>query len=87
MPRSNVPGVWDHAETGGWSDRQLHASDERTGPDQAPYHNRQPVILERAQWGDWLDVTNDIAPAFRGSPAGTLAVERFVDAPAVPQLF
>jgi hypothetical protein len=40
------------------------------------------VILERAQWADWLDASNDMAPSFKGSPLGSIAVERFTDAPA-----
>jgi len=45
------------------------------------------MILETARWADWLDVANDMAPSFRGSPAWTIIVERFVEAPAAPQLF
>jgi hypothetical protein len=45
------------------------------------------VILERAQGSDWLDAKNDMAPSFRGSPAGSISVERFVEPAAAPQLF
>jgi hypothetical protein len=45
------------------------------------------VILERAQWADWLDVKNDLAPTFLGSSAGSISVERFVEPAAAPQLF
>ncbi|HEX3886130.1 MAG TPA: SOS response-associated peptidase [Phenylobacterium sp.] len=42
------------------------------GPDIAPYHNRQIVILPRAQWADWLGPSSDEAiPAL---PAGSLKV-------------
>jgi putative SOS response-associated peptidase YedK len=42
------------------------------GPDIAPYHNRQIVILPRAQWADWLSPSPDAAiPAL---PAGSLKV-------------
>jgi putative SOS response-associated peptidase YedK len=44
------------------------------GPDIAPYHDRQPVILPRADWGAWVDVSRP-APALGPSPAGTLNVE------------
>jgi putative SOS response-associated peptidase YedK len=40
------------------------------GPDIAPYHNRQIVILPRARWADWLAPSPDSAiPAL---PAGSL---------------
>jgi putative SOS response-associated peptidase YedK len=47
------------------------------GPDQAVYHNREPVVLRRDQWTKWLDLANDMAASFRGSPAGSLNVEPF----------
>jgi len=44
------------------------------GPDIAPYHNRQIVILPRAQWADWLGPSPDAPiPAL---PAGSLKVEQ-----------
>ena len=42
------------------------------GPDIAPYHNRQIVILPRAQWAEWLGPSPDMRiPAL---PAGSLNV-------------
>jgi putative SOS response-associated peptidase YedK len=42
------------------------------GPDIAPYHNRQIVILPRTQWAEWLGPSPDMRiPAL---PAGSLAV-------------
>jgi hypothetical protein len=46
-----------------------------TGPSRVDFHNRQPVILPKDGWSEWLDVKNDFAPSFRGSPAGTIAEE------------
>jgi putative SOS response-associated peptidase YedK len=44
------------------------------GPDIAPYHNRQIVILPRAQWASWLGPSPDATiPAL---PAGSLKVEQ-----------
>ena len=44
------------------------------GPDIAPYHNRQIVILPRPQWADWLGPSPDaVIPAL---PAGSLKVEQ-----------
>jgi putative SOS response-associated peptidase YedK len=45
------------------------------GTDKAPFHTRQPVILPRDGWADWLNADNDLAPNYRGSPAGTIAEE------------
>ncbi|MGA9866561.1 MAG: SOS response-associated peptidase [Acetobacteraceae bacterium] len=41
------------------------------GPDVAPYHNRQPVVLDRDAWATWLD---GAAGLLRPSPAGSLVV-------------
>ena len=42
------------------------------GPDIAPYHNRQIVILPRTQWADWLGPSPDaVIPSL---PAGSLKV-------------
>ncbi|MDR3512399.1 MAG: SOS response-associated peptidase [Caulobacteraceae bacterium] len=46
------------------------------GPDVAPIHNRQPVVLEPAQWSAWLDARAPSAPLIRPSPAGSLTVEQ-----------
>ena len=46
------------------------------GPDVAPYHNRQVVVLGRADWARWLDPAVPAAELTRPLPAGTLAVEQ-----------
>ena len=43
------------------------------GPDIAPYHNRQIVILPRDQWGAWLGPA-DTQPRLEPLPAGSLKV-------------
>jgi len=45
------------------------------GPDVAPYHNRQIVILPRRQWAAWLGPSQD-QPRLEPLPAGALAVEQ-----------
>ena len=45
------------------------------GPDIAPYHNRQIVILPRDQWGAWLGPAN-AQPPIAPLPAGSLKVEQ-----------
>lgn len=46
------------------------------GPDIAPYHDRQIVILERNAWADWLDPTVPAQSLIKPLPMGTLAVEQ-----------
>jgi putative SOS response-associated peptidase YedK len=46
------------------------------GPDVAPIHNRQVVVLDRADWLAWLDLTRPEAELLRPLPAGSLLVEQ-----------
>jgi putative SOS response-associated peptidase YedK len=46
------------------------------GPDVAPIHDRQMVVLERADWLAWLDLTKLEAELLRPLPPGSLAVEQ-----------
>jgi putative SOS response-associated peptidase YedK len=43
------------------------------GPDTAPYHDREPVILDRTNWRSWL-LGGDVSQLHRSKP-GTLIVE------------
>jgi putative SOS response-associated peptidase YedK len=45
------------------------------GPDVAPIHNRQIVILRPKQWANWLWLTKPEAELLRHLPAGSLSVE------------
>lgn len=44
------------------------------GPDVAPYHDRQVVVLPRNAWGTWLDPKAPHDGLLVGAPAQTLAV-------------
>jgi putative SOS response-associated peptidase YedK len=46
------------------------------GPDVAPIHNRQMVVLERSNWRAWLELSRTEAELLRPLPAGSLHVER-----------
>ncbi len=46
------------------------------GPDVAPYHGRQVVVLGPADWGRWLDPAVPAAELTRPLPAGSLTVEQ-----------
>jgi len=48
----------------------------KTGPDIAPIHNRQVVVLERSDWAAWLDLTRPEADLLRPLSAGSLQVEQ-----------
>ncbi|QXQ04742.1 SOS response-associated peptidase family protein [Sphingosinicellaceae bacterium] len=44
------------------------------GPDIAPYHSRQIVLMPREHWADWLGGTVPAADLIAPTPAGTLRV-------------
>jgi putative SOS response-associated peptidase YedK len=46
------------------------------GPDVAPIHNPQMVVLERADWLAWLDLAKPEPELLRPLPAGSLTVEQ-----------
>jgi len=46
------------------------------GPDVAPIHDRQVVVLERSNWSAWLEQTGNETDLFRALPAGSLGVEQ-----------
>jgi putative SOS response-associated peptidase YedK len=46
------------------------------GPDVAPIHNRQMVVLDRADWAAWLDLTKPERDMLRALPEGSLVRER-----------
>jgi putative SOS response-associated peptidase YedK len=46
------------------------------GPDVAPYHSRQIVVLPPREWDRWLDPRVPAADVLRALPAGSLEVEQ-----------
>ncbi len=46
------------------------------GPDVAPYHSRQVVVLGRADWARWLDPAVEPQDVLRPAPQGSLNVEQ-----------
>ena len=65
-----IAGIWRTNDTVGEAFTMLTTA---PGPDIAPYHSRQIVILDRSQWGAWLTPARDTAALIRPAPAGTLA--------------
>ena len=72
-------GLWDRAHTADGTIESFTIITCAPGPDCAPYHSRQPVILERAEWEAWLDLTGDPKPLLRAREAGTILVERALE--------
>lgn len=48
------------------------------GPDVAPYHSRQIVLLPAAAWLDWIEGVVPAADLIATPPAGTLVAERVI---------
>jgi putative SOS response-associated peptidase YedK len=46
------------------------------GPDIAPYHDRQIAVLNREDWGVWLDPSVSAKSILKSLPPGSLAVEQ-----------
>jgi putative SOS response-associated peptidase YedK len=44
------------------------------GPDIAPYHDRQVVIVQPADWSEWLTSEGDVGHLLKPAPAGTITV-------------
>ena len=68
-----IAGIWRDTKEVGEAFTMLTME---PGPDIAPYHDRQIVILERDAWADWLDPSVPAQSLIRPLPAGSLTVEQ-----------
>lgn len=68
-----IAGIW--RETGDVGEAFTMLTME-PGPDIAPYHDRQIVILERKDWASWLDPSVSAKSLIKPLPAGMLSVEQ-----------
>lgn len=68
-----IAGIWRNTTDVGEAFTMLTME---PGPDIAPYHDRQIVILERKAWADWLDPTMSAKSLVKPLPPGTLSVEQ-----------
>lgn len=66
-------GLWRPMPDGGAAFTLLTTE---PGPDVAPIHNRQMVVVERTDWSAWLDLTRPEAELLQPLPAGSLTVEQ-----------
>lgn len=67
-----IAGLWRPA--GDWAAFTMLTAPP--GPDVAPYHDRQVVVLERRDWAAWLDLGVAAEHLIRPSPAASLAVDQ-----------
>ena len=68
-----IAGIWRAHPSVGEAFTLLTAE---PGPDVAPLHHRQIVLLDPADWASWLDGAVPSKDLLRPSPAGFLAVEQ-----------
>ena len=66
-------GLWRPVAAGGEAFTLLTTE---PSPDVAPIHDRQMIILERANWSAWLQQTSNEAKLLLAVPAGSLSVEQ-----------
>lgn len=66
-------GLWDRARTADGPVESFTIITCAAGPDMAPYHDRQPVILEPVQWSRWLDLGADPVPLLKAGVLGAPA--------------
>jgi putative SOS response-associated peptidase YedK len=67
-------GLWRPANDNGPEAFTLLTAEP--GPDVAPIHNRQMVVLDRADWATWLDASKPAAHLLRPLPEGSLICTR-----------
>ena len=72
-PTFCIAGIWRTTDEVGEAFTMLTME---PGPDIAPYHDRQIVILARDAWADWLDPAVPAQSLIKPLPNGTLRVEQ-----------
>jgi putative SOS response-associated peptidase YedK len=72
-PWFSIAGLWKADEKVGEAFTMLTCE---PGPDIAPYHSRQVVLLDRRDWAGWLNGTVPARELIKPAPEGTLTVER-----------
>jgi putative SOS response-associated peptidase YedK len=74
-----VAGLWREAADGGPADFTMLTT--APGPDMAPYHDRQVVILRSGDWPAWIHLTRPEADLLGPLAAGSLRAETVRAAP------
>ena len=68
-----IAGIWRETKDDGEAFTMLTME---PGPDIAPYHDRQIVVIEREAWADWLDPSVSARDLIKPLPSGSLKVEQ-----------
>lgn len=72
-PIMGIAGLWREGDHGGPPSFTMLTTDP--GPDVAPYHDRQVVVLRPEDWAAWLFLTRPEGDLLKPLPAGALLVE------------
>lgn len=67
-----IAGIWRSTDVG----EAFTMLTTAPGPDVAPYHDRQVVVLNRTDWMRWLDPAVSAKDVLKPLPAGSLEVRR-----------
>ena len=67
-----IAGIWRSSDVG----EAFTMLTTAPGPDVAPYHNRQVVVLDRGDRAAWLDPSVPARDVLKPSPAGSLQVQQ-----------
>lgn len=67
-----IAGIWRATDVG----EAFTMLTTAPGPDIAPYHSRQVVVLSPRDWAAWLDPSVPAVELTKPAPGGTLAIER-----------
>jgi putative SOS response-associated peptidase YedK len=72
-----LAGLWSrHSWEGETTESYTMVMQEaREGDDMRPFHNRQPVFLDRERAATWLDLAADHAPLMKSPPRGALVFD------------
>ena len=82
-----LAGLWRAFPTGDGPGERFTLLTTAPGPDMAPYHDRQPVVVPRESWRDWLTGAPGSEALLRAGPEGSLTVARDTpERPAEPAL-
>lgn len=68
-----IAGLWREAQ--GNHPASFTMLTTNPGPDVAPYHNRQVVVLQPEHWVAWLRLTKPQGELLRPLPEGSLVAE------------
>jgi putative SOS response-associated peptidase YedK len=72
-----LAGFWDRCVTdlGPAESYTMPMINTHAGDDVAPFHNRQPIVLDARRAALWLDLDADPTPVLASMPAGTLIAD------------